>query len=398
VNDITAIKYRAFLSYSHRDAAWGKWLHGVLERYRIDKDLAGRQTATGAVPKTLCPIFRDREDFPAGHSLTEQTLAALEASQFLIVLCSPDAARSKYVNEEIRRFKSMGRADRVIPVIVDGEPNDSERECFPPALRFKVGPDGALTEEREEPIAADARPERDGKEIAKLKVVAGLLGLGLDEVVRRAERARQRRNRLLASSAVVFLFLAGSAIGGVIAARTYFTRSQDLREASAEQACDLAAKVEVWSNEFGISINRLIDLLTDSEQQLEKTVQKGGDSPKLRYCKAKTLIHFADGYRTSGKTELSLNRAKEASALLERLVESRPSELAWQYDLLKAYRKVGDGLDEQGSLTDALDWYRRSLDIGLRLTAAVAAEPRTAEWQHDLSIAYNKIGDDRRSA
>jgi hypothetical protein len=260
VNDITAIKYRAFLSYSHRDAAWGKWLHGVLERYRIDKDLAGRQTATGAVPKTLCPIFRDREDFPAGHSLTEQTLAALEASQFLIVLCSPDAARSKYVNEEIRRFKSMGRADRVIPVIVDGEPNDSERECFPPALRFKVGPDGALTEEREEPIAADARPERDGKEIAKLKVVAGLLGLGLDEVVRRAERARQRRNRLLASSAVVFLFLAGSAIGGVIAARTYFTRSQDLREASAEQACDLAAKVEVWSNEFGISINRLIDL------------------------------------------------------------------------------------------------------------------------------------------
>jgi tetratricopeptide (TPR) repeat protein len=393
VNDITAIKYRAFLSYSHRDAAWGKWLHGVLERYRIDKDLAGRQTATGAVPKTLCPIFRDREDFPAGHSLTEQTLAALEASQFLIVLCSPDAARSKYVNEEIRRFKSMGRADRVIPVIVDGEPNDSERECFPPALRFKVGPDGALTEEREEPIAADARPERDGKEIAKLKVVAGLLGLGLDEVVRRAERARQRRNRLLASSAVVFLFLAGSAIGGVIAARTYFTRSQDLREASAEQACDLAAKVEVWSNEFGISINRLIDLLTDSEQQLEKTVQKGGDSPKLRYCKAKTLIHFADGYRTSGKTELSLNRAKEASALLERLVESRPSELAWQYDLLKAYRKVGDGLDEQGSLTDALDWYRRSLDIGLRLTAAVAAEPRTAEWQHDLSIAYNKIGD-----
>src|SRR5262249_25502980 len=99
--DITAIKYRAFLSYSHRDAAWGKWLHGTLERYRIDKDLVGRQTPTGAVPKTLRPIFRDREDFSAGHSLTEQTVAALEASQFLVVLCSPDAARSKHVNEEI---------------------------------------------------------------------------------------------------------------------------------------------------------------------------------------------------------------------------------------------------------------------------------------------------------
>ena len=113
--ETAAIRYRAFLSYSHRDTAWGKWLHSALESYRIDKDLVGRQTPAGLVPKTLRPIFRDREDFSAGHSLTEQTLAALEASQFLIVLCSPNAAKSKYVNEEVRRFKALGRADRVIP-------------------------------------------------------------------------------------------------------------------------------------------------------------------------------------------------------------------------------------------------------------------------------------------
>src|SRR3989442_7058538 len=133
--ETTAIKYRAFLSYSHRDKAWGKWLHGALEGYRIDKDLVGRDTPAGPVPKTLRPIFRDREDFSAGHSLTEQTLAALEASQFLIVLCSPNAAPSRYVDEEVRRFKLLGRAERVLPVIVDGEPGDRERECFPPALR-----------------------------------------------------------------------------------------------------------------------------------------------------------------------------------------------------------------------------------------------------------------------
>jgi hypothetical protein len=161
-----AIRYRAFLSYSHRDTAWGKWLHSALEGYRVDKDLLGRDTPVGRVPKTLRPIFRDREDFSAGHSLTEQTIAALEASQFLIVVCSPNAAQSPYVNEEIRRFKLLGRGDRVIPVIVDGEPGDRARECFPPALRFKVRLDGRLTEEREEPIAADARPQADGKEIA----------------------------------------------------------------------------------------------------------------------------------------------------------------------------------------------------------------------------------------
>jgi hypothetical protein len=152
VSDVAPFKYRAFLSYSHRDTSWAKWLHRALEGYRIDKDLVGCATGHGLVPKTLRPIFRDREDFSAGHSLTEQTLTALEASQFLVVICSPNAARSPYVTEEVRRFKALGRAQFVIPVIVDGEPGDPQRECFPPALRFKLGADGGLTGEREEPM------------------------------------------------------------------------------------------------------------------------------------------------------------------------------------------------------------------------------------------------------
>jgi hypothetical protein len=93
VSEPTPFKYRAFLSYSHRDKLWAKWLHAALESHRIDKDLFGRATAAGPVPKTLRPIFRDREDFSAGHSLTEHTLAALEAAQFLIVVCSQCGAK-----------------------------------------------------------------------------------------------------------------------------------------------------------------------------------------------------------------------------------------------------------------------------------------------------------------
>ena len=94
------LKYRAFISYSHTDTSWAKWLHRELEGFRIDKDLVGRETATGAIPKTLRPIFRDRDDFTAGHTLSEQTLAALDASHALIVICSPASAKSHYVNEE----------------------------------------------------------------------------------------------------------------------------------------------------------------------------------------------------------------------------------------------------------------------------------------------------------
>ena len=82
MSDIAPITYRAFLSYSHRDTPWAKWLHRALERFRIEKDLVGRTTPAGPIPKKLSPIFRDREDFSAGHSLTEQTRAALEARSF----------------------------------------------------------------------------------------------------------------------------------------------------------------------------------------------------------------------------------------------------------------------------------------------------------------------------
>src|SRR6185503_4515870 len=95
-------KYRAFLSYAHADVRWAKWLHASLEGFRVDKDLVGRETRLGSVPKALRPIFRDREDFSGGHSLTDATIAALDASAALIVVCSPVAATRPAVNEEVR--------------------------------------------------------------------------------------------------------------------------------------------------------------------------------------------------------------------------------------------------------------------------------------------------------
>ena len=225
VTEPISFKYRAFISYSHRDDAWAKWLHSGLEHYRIDKDLVGQETPAGPVPRSLRPIFRDRDEFSAGHSLNEQSVAALAASEFLIVLCSPNAARSPYVNEEIRCFKAMGRTHRVIALIVDGEPGDPKRDCFPPALRFKIDADGKITDEREEPIAADVRPQGDGKHIALQKMVAGLLGLGLDQIVRRAERAQRRklRNWVGALSLLVVIF-AGLAVWAEINRRDAVTQ------------------------------------------------------------------------------------------------------------------------------------------------------------------------------
>ncbi len=86
-------KYRAFLSYSHADTLLAKWLHARLESFPL-AGLSGRETALGPVPKQLRPIFRDREDFSAGGSLNDQSIAALDASAALVVLCSPASAKS----------------------------------------------------------------------------------------------------------------------------------------------------------------------------------------------------------------------------------------------------------------------------------------------------------------
>src|ERR1700730_13241729 len=141
----------------------------------------GRRSSAARLPAAQLarPVFRESEDFAADHPPSEQTLAALEASRFLIVICSPNAAKSKYVNEEIRRFKILHGANSIIPVIVGGQPGELERECLPPAVRFKIGADGVLTWEQErELIAVDARLEGAGKEVAKQKVLAALLGVG----------------------------------------------------------------------------------------------------------------------------------------------------------------------------------------------------------------------------
>jgi WD40 repeat protein len=220
----TESKYRAFLSYSHADKAWADWLHKTLEGYVVPSRLVGQETIAGSIPKRLFPIFRDREELPSSPDLGSQIETALHQSLFLIVICSPRAAKSRWVNEEILAFKRMGRSHRILALIVDGEPNaddkagkDIQSECFPPALKFAAGPDGALSDQRSEPVAADARLEGDGRDNAKLKLIAGLLGVGFDTLRQRdAEARRHRVLRRVAVAGAAVMLLAGAAVGLIL--------------------------------------------------------------------------------------------------------------------------------------------------------------------------------------
>ncbi|MHC5012351.1 MAG: TIR domain-containing protein, partial [Planctomycetota bacterium] len=209
----SAVPYRywAFISYSSKDGAVARKLHRRLETYRIPRGLAGRPGRDGPVPRRLFPVFRDREELPLSSDLGASIEHALEASRYLVVICSPDAASSRWVNEEVRFFKSLGREDRVLAIILRGRPNASDdpagadEECFPPALRHRLDEQGRLTAERTEPVGGDLRPGGDGWTRALLKAVAGATGMGFDAFVRRDRRRRRRRRAVLAAVACLFL-------------------------------------------------------------------------------------------------------------------------------------------------------------------------------------------------
>jgi WD40 repeat protein len=193
-------KYYAFISYSHRDSRWANWLHRKLETYHVPKLLTDRKRRAGdELPERIYPVFRDREELPTSSELNDQIVASLRQSRFLLVICSPRSAQSRWVNEEIMIYKRLGRDRRILSLIVDGEPNVGDKpeleaeECFPPALRYVLNEDGKLSDHRTEPIAADARPGKDGKSDALLKVIAGLLGVGFDDLKQRELHRKHRR-------------------------------------------------------------------------------------------------------------------------------------------------------------------------------------------------------------
>jgi tetratricopeptide (TPR) repeat protein len=197
--------YKAFISYSHRDEAWARWLQRSLERYRVPKRLVGKEGAFGPVPARLRPVFRDREDLSSASDLSSRIQDELARSEFLIVICSPAAAKSRWVNEEIRCFREQGGDHRVLALVVDGDPHESASDdgCFPGAL---LASDEGTPRE---PLAADVRRYADGKHLALLKVIAGLLGVRLDELRRRDAHRRFKRRLAWGTASTAMILMVG---------------------------------------------------------------------------------------------------------------------------------------------------------------------------------------------
>lgn len=182
--------YAAFVSYSHRDMAVARWLHRAIEAYRVPRALVGLEGDWGTVPARLSPVFRDEDELAGAAQLGPKLEGALARSKALVVVCSPAARQSIWVDNEVRTFKRLNPGAPVFAVIASGAPGEGADACFPEALLWDVDAAGQVDRSRPlEPLAPDLQVL--GRRAVKLKLIAGLLGVPFDRLNEREQRRRR---------------------------------------------------------------------------------------------------------------------------------------------------------------------------------------------------------------
>ena len=356
------LRYRAFISYSHSDAHWASWLHRALEGYRVPKRLRGSSGEFGLLPDRLIPIFRDREDLSSAGELGPRIQAALADSEALIVVCSPDAGRSHWVNEEILGFKRLGSTGRIYSLIVAGEPHaGDDRECFPPALRFELDADGNLGTQPAEPIAADIRPGKDGKALARMKLLSGLLGVNLDSL--RQREAQRRHRRLVAVTALalmVMLVTSFLAVQAVIAQRAAERRQKQAENLVGFMLGDLNDKLA--------QVQRLdiMESVDDQAMKYFKSLPTTDVTDEALAQRAKALMKIGSVRLDQGHLPAAMESYRAALKLAAPLAEAAPTNVARQLAYAEIWAYVGTTHWHQGELDAARQGYEAAQKLLLR--------------------------------
>ena len=200
--------YDAFISYRHAplDMYIAERLHTMLEHFRLPM-LADKS----ALEKTKIErVFRDRDELPVSDDLSESISEALANSAYLVVICSTSTPESKWVEKEIEQFAQMHGRDKILAVLIEGEPEES----FPYILCHDKDP---VTGEEivVEPLAADIRAVSRKKSVAILKkeilrLVAPMLSCKYDDLKQRHKEYRLKRTAIITFAISLFLLLAGS--------------------------------------------------------------------------------------------------------------------------------------------------------------------------------------------
>lgn len=384
-------KYRAFISYSHADKKWGSWLHRTLESYRTPKNLTLPKSSTEARLSRLTPVFRDREELASSPDLSERINSALSNSDNLIVICSPNSAKSRWVDQEIAAFKKLGRSEKVFCLIVDGDPRDigTENDCFPPSLRIRFDDKGRQVEGRVEPIAADAREEADGKKLALLKLVAGIHGVGLDDLRQRDLQRRNQRLAMIAASSLFATIITITLAVSAMIARDDAVVARIDADQRRDQAENLISFMLGDLRERLQPVGRLdvLDRVGDQALEYFSSLSELELTSSALLTRATALRQIGEVRVAQGLINEGLVAFNEAQELLEN--SSTENEAIRLFELGQINYWIADAYFKDLQLDEAQSYILNYLEISRQLAQL---EPDNPEYQFELLYAEINLG------
>ena len=369
------LRYRAFMSYSHSDERFAGRLHRRIEGYRMPRSVVGKSTPRGEVPSKLSPVFQDRNELPAANSLKEEVISALSDSACLIVLCSPAARASRWVNQEIALFRSLHPDRPILAALLDGEPADA----FPDALTAP-GSDGLARE----PIAADFRSQGDGNRLAFLKVVAGVAGVSLDELVQRDAQRQLRRALAITGASAASVLLLGALLVLAINARNEAERERQQAEGLIEfMLTDLRTRLR------GVGRLEIMDAV--NEKAFAYYEEQGGLShlpSESLERRARVLHAMGEDDQRSGDFDAAIAKFREAHRVTNALLAAEPGDPARIFFHAQSEFWLGYTDFLQREYPRAQTHFEQYLKLAKQLTAI---EPANAKYLRELGYAKGNL-------
>jgi tetratricopeptide (TPR) repeat protein len=402
------VLYDAFVSYSHaKDKPIAAALQSVIQR--LGKPWYRRRALR---------VFRDDSSLSATPGLWPSIEQALSQSRFLILLASPEAAGSPWVNREISWWLDHKTADTLLVALTYGELSwdntlgdfiSRERIPLPPALtgRFPSEPRWVdLRSYREGANPRDARFIEAGADFA-----AAIGGMPKEDLLSQEVR-QQRRALILAWSAAGSLMILAVLAGwqwkvatdnerAAIEQRNVAERQQALAQeqrSRAERTLEAATKTtnslvtglaREFRNRAGMPLD-LVRTILDRAQELQRQLAEAGEtSPALRSSEAIALFDVTDTLWSLGDVKAAVVAAERGCAVMEGLVSAEPAELRWQTSLSASYVKLGDVLIAAGRRDESLEQYRKALAITEKL---FAGDPKNPSRRRGLANIYLRLG------
>jgi len=402
-----SFEYKAFISYQREDEWFAKWLFNKLEKFSIPASLNIKNSENNKLGK----FFRDTEELSTGPSLSEELKKPLDNSEFLIIICSPNSAKSFYVNEEVKYFKTL-RKYNIIPIIIDGEPNATidpifnlSDEAYVEALRFDVDEYGDITEELANPLAPDIRKGKDSKEKAKTRIIATLLNVKFDILWQR-EKKRLFKERLI-YLLVLVLFLSSVTFGALefmqkdklktsnyqiellnkslvdkkaqllknISLKDKIKINEDIEQLEKDKIAvvNLQKSFGIYNEEWSIKARNIFD-----KNGAVKAIEYL-DSIESQKDEDKMIQKLADKYRVKAKLYIVNHQYKKAFTVYEKAILYKDS-----VELLNEY---GEYALNQNNITKAIEIFEKN-----RNKLEVLYKEYPYGWAHDYAGVLNNLG------